>query len=169
MIHRFPARSEAGDHVDTDEPRGLGAHVGGLSGLSARRGREAANDRLSWSHALLHGGERALAGASVAARSPESWVEALRPAARRAYSRPSSTRGFDEQVGASDPDVGFHHRARPGLGGPAQKGAARSGARPLARSRGPKSPAAAPGRRFPGPPRQAAGTTRRSGQASVDD
>jgi len=45
VIHRSPTESEAGDHVDTDERRGLGAHAGGLSGLSAPA-RKVANDRL---------------------------------------------------------------------------------------------------------------------------
>ena len=89
---------------------------------------------ISGGAAFLHGGERALARASEGVRPLEHGLEAVRPAEQRGRVRSLFRHaGRDEPDGASDPDVRFHDRARPRLGG-GRKGGQKGQA--LGRSKG---------------------------------
>ena len=135
MIHRFPTESETRDHVDANERSGLGKHAGGIPGLpAAARTQGCGRPVVPGSDALLHGGERSLARAAGAVRPLELGMETLRPAEQGGCVRGLLRHaGVDERIGASHSDVRFHHRARPCFGCGRKRGAARPGARALAR------------------------------------
>jgi hypothetical protein len=124
VIHGFPTDLEVGSDVDEDERRGLGGDAHGVSGLSAapwaQGGRRPA---VPGGAALLHGGERALAGVARALRELKHGVEALRRA-RQGGSLRGVLRyaGRHEFVGSSDPDVRLDHRPRPCLGSRCKRG-----------------------------------------------
>lgn len=135
LIHRIPTERRGRNIVDTNERGRLGAHVAGIPGVFAAPWPQGGGrSTISGGAAFLHGGERALARTSEGIRPLEHGLEAVRPAEQgRRIRSLFRYAGRDEPVGASDPDVRFHNRACPCLGGGRKRGQA---GQALGRSRG---------------------------------
>lgn len=102
----------------------MGAHAAGIPGVFATSGPQGGGrPAVFGGAAFLHGGECALAGASQGVRPLEHSLEALRPVEQGGRIRSLFRHtGGNEPDGTSDPDVRFHDRARPCLGGGRKRG-----------------------------------------------